>query len=383
MVYKIADFGFARPIENDSADTHCGTTYYMAPEIIAGKHYGIAVDFWSLGVLIFFMLFGECPFRSLNKEAEIERKCLKGFDLRKEVGNKQYWLDEEAFANLCDFFRRVFVIDPNKRMGFSEMVSHPIFTKEFSSKNKKDTLPSTIESSEEEDNNSYPREKQYLEIEREKVLLLKECLARLATTYKKALCNVDNKDIWAASYYILKAIVYFTKIPYIALLTKRTPFHELSCWPQFCQTKWGSEWAETLGSNLREWGEQMIDFYNKIEAVGINIKGFRDSLTPTVEETDFNDFKGSYRNAIGNLFKVIHFDLSLSPDMKLRIKLELFSCHLINRIFEAKHIDANFPAYPNKKHFEHKSFLKWIEDQSRDTLEKTINYLNNKYMSAK
>lgn len=70
-VYKIADFGFARPVENDSAETHCGTTYYMAPEILAGRHYGTSVDFWSLGVLMYFMLFGEQPFRSMTKDIEI------------------------------------------------------------------------------------------------------------------------------------------------------------------------------------------------------------------------------------------------------------------------------------------------------------------------
>lgn len=43
----------------------------MAPEILAGKHYGTSVDFWSLGVLIYFMLFGEQPFRSMTKEVEI------------------------------------------------------------------------------------------------------------------------------------------------------------------------------------------------------------------------------------------------------------------------------------------------------------------------
>lgn len=80
---------------------------------------------------MYFMLFGECPFRSLNKESEIERKCLKGFDLRKEVGNKQYWVEQEAFNNLCDFFRRVFVIDSSKRIGYKELAVHPIFKKDL------------------------------------------------------------------------------------------------------------------------------------------------------------------------------------------------------------------------------------------------------------
>ena len=67
--------------------------------------------------------------------------------------------------------------------------------------------------------------------------------------------------------------------------------------------------------------------------------------------------------------------------MKLQVKLELFCCHLINRIFEAKHLEANFPTYEGRRKFEHKSFLKWIAEQNRESLEKLINYLNNKYMT--
>jgi hypothetical protein len=76
-----------------------------------------------------------------------------------------------------------------------------------------------------------------MELEREKVLLLKECLAKLATTYKPALNGINNQDIWAASYYILKTIVFFTKASHVALLTKKAPHHDLLHWPQFCQTK--------------------------------------------------------------------------------------------------------------------------------------------------
>jgi hypothetical protein len=77
----------------------------------------------------------------------------------------------------------------------------------------------------------------------------------------------------------------------------------------------------------------------------------------------------------------VHSDTSLTPELKLKIKLELFCCHLINRIFETKHIEVNFATY--KKRLEHKGFLRWIEEQNREILEKTINYLNNKYMSGK
>lgn len=61
--YKIADFGFARSIGSNGAKTHCGTEKYMAPEIISNSYYGISVDIWALGVLFYFMLFAEYPFR--------------------------------------------------------------------------------------------------------------------------------------------------------------------------------------------------------------------------------------------------------------------------------------------------------------------------------
>ena len=64
--YKIADFGFARSIGGIGAKTHCGTEKYMAPEIISNSYYGISVDLWALGVLFYFMLFAEYPFKGTS-----------------------------------------------------------------------------------------------------------------------------------------------------------------------------------------------------------------------------------------------------------------------------------------------------------------------------
>jgi serine/threonine protein kinase len=63
---KLTDFGLSKELTNPDEITHsfCGTVEYMAPEIIQKTGHGLSADFWSLGVLIYEMLFGHLPFRS-------------------------------------------------------------------------------------------------------------------------------------------------------------------------------------------------------------------------------------------------------------------------------------------------------------------------------
>ena len=54
---KIADFGFARVVKENIAETSCGSPHYAAPEVIKGQPYdGRAADVWSCGVILFALL---------------------------------------------------------------------------------------------------------------------------------------------------------------------------------------------------------------------------------------------------------------------------------------------------------------------------------------
>uniref|UniRef100_A0A5S6R2F1 protein kinase C n=1 Tax=Trichuris muris TaxID=70415 RepID=A0A5S6R2F1_TRIMR len=119
----LTDFGMCKTEMNREkglASTFCGTPDYIAPEIVKGKLYSEAVDFWSFGVLLYEMLVGQSPFHG-EKEEELFESILK------EKPMFPRWISREAARCLDALLDR----NPDTRLGTPGCPHGPIRTVSF------------------------------------------------------------------------------------------------------------------------------------------------------------------------------------------------------------------------------------------------------------
>ncbi|KAI9085271.1 hypothetical protein K1719_032794 [Acacia pycnantha] len=107
-----------RRSESDSVEksnSFVGTEEYVAPEVISGKGHNFGVDWWSLGVVLYEMLYGTTPFRGENRKETFYRILTKEPEL---TGDK---------TPLRDLIAKLLEKDTDRRIDMEGIKGHDFF----------------------------------------------------------------------------------------------------------------------------------------------------------------------------------------------------------------------------------------------------------------
>eukprot|EP01084_Bolivina_argentea_P273943 466773_1 len=146
---KLIDFGMAQVIPRlKKMQQTVGTPYYTAPEVLAGE-YDRAADIWSLGIIVFCMLFGFPPFYidsdslTIGKKEEelIFDKIKEGFINEVRDGYGPWFpADLPISTEAMSFISSMLKYSVADRMTVSECLTHPWIR----GNNDNKTLPKTV-----------------------------------------------------------------------------------------------------------------------------------------------------------------------------------------------------------------------------------------------
>ena len=128
FIVKLTDYGVSRKILSISkkCNTYAGTVLTMAPEILAGEKYDNKCDLWSLGVIIYQLLFKEYPYDAETEVGIYNQINEFGDKYFKKTGEKQL---DSLISNLL-------VKDPKKRLDWNDYFSEFSKIKKSNSNNK-------------------------------------------------------------------------------------------------------------------------------------------------------------------------------------------------------------------------------------------------------
>ncbi|KAL8039678.1 hypothetical protein ABFX02_10G051800 [Erythranthe guttata] len=111
----------AEPTEARS-NSFVGTHEYLAPEIIKGEGHGSAVDWWTLGVFLYELLYGRTPFKGAENEETLANVVCRGLKFPE---------GPIVSFEARDLMRGLLVKEPENRLGVetgaAEIKRHPFF----------------------------------------------------------------------------------------------------------------------------------------------------------------------------------------------------------------------------------------------------------------
>lgn len=104
-------------LNNELAQTMVGSPIYMAPEVLKGSVYDNRADIWSLGVILYEMIYGFCPYEEssiCNLIGLIDNTLLK------------FPPDVHVSNNTKNLLKRMMTVKYRSRMTAQELIAYPL-----------------------------------------------------------------------------------------------------------------------------------------------------------------------------------------------------------------------------------------------------------------
>ncbi|XP_062920546.1 serine/threonine-protein kinase PLK3 [Mobula hypostoma] len=122
MEVKVGDFGLATkllPVDQRKR-TICGTPNYLAPEVLNKQGHGPEADIWSLGCVMYTMLFGRPPFET--SDLKDTYRCIRA---------AEYTMPSSFSVAAKDLIGSILKKNPEQRPTLDAILNHDFFAKGF------------------------------------------------------------------------------------------------------------------------------------------------------------------------------------------------------------------------------------------------------------